>query len=203
MEHTLTIFAAADYPEHRNLALRLKAGDKSAVLEAADILLSLLSDAPVMIIPVPSHTGHPTYMLQVAQVMAQRRGKGITKVFQHLRSEPHESRHDAKHNGALPQSLPRPFTTIDEKRKLHFQKMTEHFVPILLDDIADTGTSLREAARPTGANLALVINATGNLSEDGESREGNISIGLFVRKEESTGKPLRVPITNGNVRNNQ
>ena len=159
--NTLTILAAAKYPLHRNLALRLKRGDKDAASQAADILLGLLPEGPLTLVPVPSHTGRPTYMLHVAQILAQRRGTDSTAVFPYLRTRPHASRHDAKHGGEDPRTLTAPTTFLPGDRcLLRLRERARRSTLVLLDDIADTGATLREAARTTGAATAAVLAAT-------------------------------------------
>lgn len=184
--NTLTILAAAEYPLHRDLALRLKKGDKNAAAQAADILLRLLPEGPLTLVPVPSHTGRPTYMLHTAQILAQRRGTDSTAVFPYLRTRPHASRHDAKHGGADPRTLTAPTTFLPGDRcLLRLRERARRSTLILLDDIADTGATLREAARATGAATAAVLAATGRICLPEETPEKkapakDLEMGLFI-----------------------
>lgn len=184
--NTLTILAAAEYPLHRDLALRLKRGDKDAAAQAADILLGLLPEGPLTLVPVPSHTGRPTYMLHVAQILAQRRGTASTAVFPYLRTRPHASRHDAKHGGADPRTLTAPTTFLPGDRcLLRLRERARRSTLVLLDDIADTGATLREASRATGAATAAVLAATGRiyLTEEAPEKKAlaeDPEMGLFI-----------------------
>jgi len=186
MADTLTILAAAEYPLHRDLALRLKKGDKDAAAQAADILLGLLPEGPLTLVPVPSHTGRPTYMLHVAQILAQRRGTDSTAVFPYLRTRPHASRHDAKHSGADPRTLTAPTTFLPGDRYLlRLRERARRSTLVLLDDIADTGATLREVARATGAATAAVLAATGRICLPDETPEKKApaedpEMGLFI-----------------------
>lgn len=158
----LTVLHAGLYPAHRELALRLKGGDPDALAEAARTMVRLL-DGPtrILLVPVPSHTGRPTALLRLATRVAQMRGHATTAVFPYLRCTPHKSRHDLKHAGAEPKSLPLPsmhFTGDGAVRLLHRMCMTH--VPVLLDDVADTGATLLEAAQVTGARHAAVLDVT-------------------------------------------
>ncbi len=158
----LTLLHAGLYPAHRELALRLKAGAPDALADAARTIVRLL-DGPtrILLIPVPSHTGRPTALLRLATRVAQIRGHATTAVFPYLRCTPHKSRHDLKHAGAEPHRLPIPsmhFTGEGAARLLH--RMCVTHVPVLLDDVADTGATLLEAARVTGARCAAVLDVT-------------------------------------------
>ena len=167
---TLTILHAGDYPAHRDLALRLKAGGLEAPREAALALLPLVDaivratgNDNVVLIPLPSHTGRPTYMLRVAQTLATLRGRGTTTVFPYLRSQPHESRHALKHGGIPARDIPAAsvrYTSPCAAEAYH--RLAKTHTAVLLDDIADTGASLRAAQLATGAGLAAVLDTTEN-----------------------------------------
>lgn len=163
----ITILHIGEYPAHRGLALRLKAGDKVAVREAAAILVGLLPEGTVTLIPVPSHTGRPTATLHLAQAVATLRGHAATTVFPYLRCRPHESRHDRKHAGADPWSLPAhaPHFATERARK-KIKELSRKSTLVVLDDIADTGATIREAAAVTGAATAVVLDTTQNTSDE-------------------------------------
>ena len=158
----LTVIHAGQYPTHRELALRLKTGDPDALAEAARTMVRLLDvPARILLVPVPSHTGRPTALLRLATRVAQMRGHATTTVFPYLRCTPHKSRHDLKHAGAEPQILPIPsmhFTGEGAVRLLH--RLAKTHTPVLLDDVADTGATLLEAAQVTGARHAAVLDVT-------------------------------------------
>ena len=159
--NTLTIFHVGDYPQHRELALRLKAGGELAAKKTAELLQKMLPPGPLLLMPLPSHTGRPTYMLHVAQLIATMRKGDQTKVFSYLRTTPHESRHALKHGGISPFSIEAPSMRFANKgSKERYNKLTKQYTPILLDDIADTGASLRSAQLLTGDMQAAVLDIT-------------------------------------------
>jgi len=158
----ITVLHAGLYPAHRNTALGVKAGDPDAVAEAASLLEALLPKAPVTLIPIPSHNGFPEGNMAVATAIAALHPQG-TYIISDLRSLPHASRHDAKHGGTDPATLPAPRMDLarGETTLINIAWCRDHgYTPFLLDDVADTGATLREAAYMTGATDALVLDVT-------------------------------------------
>lgn len=79
----------------RHLALRVKDGKRSAIERAADLLAwNLPADA--VIIPMPSHEGRATTMLEVARVMANRH---YMVMLDALECVPHDGNYVAKKRG--------------------------------------------------------------------------------------------------------
>lgn len=175
----LTILHAGAYPAHRDLALRLKGGDTEAPAEAAALLLPLVDEIAritgkqdVVLVPLPSHTGRPTYMLHVAQMVASLRGRDTTTVFPYLRSEPHESRHALKHGGIPARDIPAASVRYTAPRTAEaYHRLARTATPVLLDDIADTGASLLAARLVTGAEYAAVLDTTENTFTEAPAEE--------------------------------
>lgn len=157
----LTILFFSDYPAARPLALALKTGDKAAVTEAARRLAPLLGDKAVTIVPVPSHSGRPTGTLRVAAAIAALRKGRRTVVLPCLRCEPRASRHDLKHAGTPYDALPHPSMFLrswkDADRLCLLAKTT---TVVVLDDVIDTGETIREAALLSHATHALALAVT-------------------------------------------
>ena len=81
----------------RYLAKGVRAGDKDCIVRAAKLFDLMLPDHCV-VVPMPSHTGLATRMLDVANALPE----GKRFVMDSLESEPHESSCSQKEDGFTP-----------------------------------------------------------------------------------------------------
>lgn len=139
----------------RHLALRVKDGKRSAIERAADILASNLP-VGAMVIPMPSHEGRATTMLEVARAIVRRRGDMV--VVDALECVPHGGNYNAKKRG---HSLP----TISMSCRL-----CSHGDIVLLrkslgkayiiDNCVDTGATFAAASRAIPGVRLLALAST-------------------------------------------
>lgn len=79
----------------RELAHKVKAGDKSAILLAATLMSSLVPQNATLV-PIPSHEGDATYTFEIAREIGKIRGVPVVDAIQGFCRE---SSHEAKLQG--------------------------------------------------------------------------------------------------------
>lgn len=83
----------------------VKDGKPWAINKAAMLFDTMLPDnGRVTLVPMPSHSGYATTMLEVCYAVATRR-KDVTIVRDILECSPHESHYDVKKRGEMPSPI--------------------------------------------------------------------------------------------------
>lgn len=130
----------------RELAHKVKTGDKSAILLAATLMSSLVPQNATLV-PIPSHEGDATYTYDMARAISKIRGVPVVDAIQGFSRE---SSHEAKLQG-------RSITS-----KVWFYKVenvSEDSQVVFIDNVVATGKTC-EAARKALGNRGYTISIT-------------------------------------------
>ena len=114
----------------RHLAKRLKDGKPSAIIRTAEIFAKILPTDSV-IIPMPSHNGRATVMLEVADAVSSIRRDCRTADI--LSADPHCGQYAAKKTGA---ATPHIVMHLDGEAPRN---------AVIIDNVIDTGATYRAA----------------------------------------------------------
>jgi len=149
MKATERVLAACEYYEsnHRAVAHAIKEGNPEAIEEAARLMRAILPEGKVLLVPVPSHTGHATYTLTLAKAIG-------APVFDVLRSEPRERLYTRKLRGEQPKP---------EELGLYLTApVPEGWQVVFVDNVIGTGTTATACREAVGRGrlLAYAIDST-------------------------------------------
>ena len=169
METKLNIIGARPYEEVRDLCHEIKTmGPYDMVKGIAWTLLDSLPQKAVLI-PIPGHTGFATHTLRLAYAIEVAASQSETKkeihVVHNLIGERHVSLCETKHNGGKAEDINvviQPITLLSKIILSTYIK--EGYVPVLVDNVVDTGKTARAAIAALG-NIecqVLAIGKTGN-----------------------------------------
>lgn len=129
--------------QNRSLTKALKTGSTDAIAEAAKSMQSLLPYWDnVAVVPVPSHNGYPTYMLQVARKLGGH-------VYNILRCAPHEQLYISKKRGAKPKAEDLGFYTIGS--------IPSNMFVVFIDNVVATGATALAARMAVGRGTMLAF----------------------------------------------
>lgn len=165
MRRRIRVICARPYEEVRAVCHTVKT-EPSAAQAAAAIMAGDLPDTCVLI-PVPSHEGQPGHALTLATFLAiegRKMGKTV-HVRPYLVGNRHRSLCEVKHEGGDPSAVRMTFrfrNPVSDRRDL--ETLTEIGVqPVIVDNVVDTGKTVREALRALGTNAPVAaIGDTGN-----------------------------------------
>lgn len=139
---TCKITYVRDYQNVRTLSRNMK-NNIEALQKVASMLQPFVTSKDILI-PIPSHTGRATYMLDVADILRQKTG---CKIMNILRCEPHESICEMKKKKDF--SWPNIFSGCNPK-----------WIPdnaILLDNVLDTGSTYFAAQLALGKLMNILV----------------------------------------------
>ena len=159
---TILAYSTAPYDEVRALAHGIKEGDTAAIKEAARRMAGIINAMPgkekVILVPMPSHEGHATYTKALADETARLTGSRTADV---LHATPHPSLYDIKKSRGI-ERLPSPQLRLDESAAT--KETLQDRIPVIIDNVLDTGTTAVAAAKAFGENADVRIAVLGNTS---------------------------------------
>ena len=143
----ITPFVAVDkYRNVSSLAKRVKSRDAEAVREVAEMMKHLIPENAVLV-PVPSHTGEATDMLDVAKVLGELTGSEVADV---LKGAPRASQYDTKkETGAA-------ISSSDLGIRMEGQ-LPEGKLPIIIDNVVDTGNTAEACVQALGRGVVVSL----------------------------------------------
>ena len=143
----ITPFVAVDkYRNVSSLAKRVKSRDAEAVREDAEMMKPLIPENAVLV-PVPSHTGEATDMLDVAKVLGELTGSEVADV---LKGAPRASQYDTKkETGAA-------ISSSDLGIRMEGQ-LPEGKLPIIIDNVVDTGNTAEACVQALGRGVVVSL----------------------------------------------
>lgn len=143
----ITPFVAVDkYRNVSSLAKRVKSRDAEAVREVAEMMKPLIPENAVLV-PVPSHTGEATDMLDVAKVLGELTGSEVADV---LKGAPRASQYDTKkETGAA-------ISSSDLGIRMEGQ-LPEGKLPIIIDNVVDTGNTAEACVQALGRGVVVSL----------------------------------------------
>jgi len=146
----MQVYSYSDYLPMRALAHRVKDGDKEGIEKAAKILSGLVLAIPEhdkgILVPMPGRKGSAGYTKELADMISSQTG---LEVMDLLKVKPHKPLYDKKAKRGIDGLKPFKFTMSDAFPK---DKM-----PILVDNVLDTGTTAMSAFRALGDKTSLVV----------------------------------------------
>ena len=156
------IIVAGAYPEMRELAYRIKGADWDAVQEAADRIVAAIPDevdgASTVLVPIPNSSGSTDANLDLAERIARAIGAEVLDV---LRSSPRASTRQKKVSGA-PQLLARDMP-MSLRGWFDISDIADKDI-LLVDNVIDTGATLRAAQSALGRRVGALALAVTDLS---------------------------------------
>lgn len=159
---TILAYSTAPYDEVRTLAHDIKEGDTTAIKEAARRMAGIINAMPdkekVILVPMPSHEGHATYTKALADETARLTG---SRTADCLHATPHPSLYDLKKSRGI-KKLPSPQLRLDESAAT--KETLQDRIPVIIDNVLDTGTTAVAAARAFGEKTDVRIAVLGNTS---------------------------------------
>lgn len=163
MHSDIDITGALPYGNVRKDCHAVKGSSERAIARQGARLAGLVGD-DTLIIPIPGHTGIPTYTLKLARAVskqAARSGKRVL-VFDVLRCRRHQPLYDAKKAGMDLECIPLEFrfTRSDILGSLRAFRRFGYGV-YLLDNVVDTGRTVRAAMEVVGECRVLAVGDTG------------------------------------------
>ena len=122
-------------------------GNIAAINEAADLMAPFVPAGGVLV-PAPSHEGHATDILHLANAIAERTGSPVADV---LKGEPRESQRDYKrlHSG---KSLSADMLGIRKEGELPEGKL-----PVVIDNVVNTGNTAEACVKALGKGMVLSL----------------------------------------------
>jgi hypothetical protein len=163
----LEVFSFSDYISVRYLAHGVKDGNSRSICRAAEMmsnLVSVVADEKSVIIPMPGRNGVATYTKALAEKISE-----ITMVrcLDCLRSKPHISQYVRKIKYGVEGMSLLDFSVED---------IPDDVVPILIDNVLDTGTTAMSAVRALNRPAILVV-----LGNTNNYRLYDYKINVFAR----------------------
>ena len=159
---TILAYSTAPYDKVRALAHGIKEGDTAAIKEAARRMAGIINAMPdkekVILIPMPSHEGHATYTKALADETARLTG---SRTADCLHATPHPSLYDLKKSRGI-ERLPSPQFRLDESATA--KETLQDRIPVIIDNVLDTGTTAVAAARAFGEKTDVRIAVLGRTS---------------------------------------
>ena len=128
------------------LARRVKRGDKAAIGEVAELMAPIIPKDAVLI-PAPSHTGRATYMLDVANAIAERTGSEVADI---LRGPEREMQYDRKKATGKAMTADELDVTVDGE-------VPAGKVPVVLDNVVATGNTAEACVQALGKGIVCSL----------------------------------------------
>lgn len=130
----------------RDLARKVKRGDKAAIDEVAKLMASIIPKDAVLI-PAPSHTGRATYMLDVANAIAKITGCDVADV---LRGTKRAMQYEQKKQTGKAITSAEMGVTVDGE-------LPAGKVPVVLDNVVATGNTAEACVQALGKGIVCSL----------------------------------------------
>lgn len=142
----ITFLAAGKYYEGINqwVAHKIKEGDGDAIDYAARQMSKLLPRNAVLV-PIPGHHGIPVQTLRLAKTISYYTDLPVADV---LRGNDRESQYEAKHRES-------PLTAQQMGYYKTSTPLPNGCIPFLVDNVVDTGTTVKVAVKAIGSGTIL------------------------------------------------
>ena len=138
---------------YRDLAKKVKTLDAEAMLLAAAALRNALPDNAVLV-PLPSHTGEPTFTKVLCSVIAS---KSRCPLCDCLRGTPRESLCDLKNREYLSGAAKGTFMPSPDSLGFYLcGPLPQGKRPVLIDNVVASGTTAKAALRLFGEDAVLL-----------------------------------------------
>ena len=187
---TILAYSTASYSEIQSLAHEVKNGDTEAIKKAAGHIADMINIIPdkdnFLIIPMPSHSGKATYTKTLAEEVAKLTGLPSTDI---LTCQPHTPLYDYKKVNGI-HNIPTPSFSIKEN-------LPQNKIPLVIDNVLDTGTTAYAAAQAFGTSSNARIAVLGNTDNFYLFHNGIIlesKNNLYANKEQSQKVTDKQPI---------
>lgn len=137
--YTYIVSSVAGYAKVAPLARKVKAGDAVAIERAARMMTAAVHEVVppsgnAVLVPIPNRTGRAGYTKTLAEKISEATGLPVVDA---LASNAHTPLYDIKKENLSPETLPLHFYMI--------QSIPADRVPILIDNVLDTGHTARAA----------------------------------------------------------
>jgi len=145
----LNVYSFADYNSVRFLAHKVKDGNDGSISRAASYmahLVSCIADNRCVIVPMPGRTGTALYTRVLADRISELTG---LRVCDCLRCKPHMTQYLRKIRYGLKSMHPLDFSLTES--------IPSDVIPILIDNVLDTGTTAFSAMQAIGRPVCAVV----------------------------------------------
>ena len=150
----MTPFVAVDnYRKLQQTARKIKKGDQAAIDKAAEMMAPLIPDNAVLV-PVPSHEGKATDMLQLANAIASRTGSEVADI---LTGTPRKSQYENKKEGGKA-------LTSSELGITKNGNLPEGKIPVVIDNVVDSGNTAEACIKALGTGMVASLADSANKS---------------------------------------
>lgn len=161
---TLRVIYGNPYEEVRWICHGVKVNHHGTPIEKVDEICAALPKDSILI-PIPGHQGTPSHAAGLAEDVVRRSThfhKTVLSLPDLLTAEPRESLCEAKHNGKDIKDIAVAYACREGDMKELKDFISMGYAPVLLDNVIDTGTTLRAAQEAVGLPcLAASIGNTG------------------------------------------
>lgn len=161
---TLQVIYSNPYEEVRWICQGVKNNHHGTPIEKVDEICAALPKDSILI-PIPGHQGIPTHAAALAEDVIRRSTRFHKTVISFpnlLTAEPRESLCEAKHEGKDITTIPVTYGCREDHLKELKEYVSRGYAPVLIDNVIDTGTTLRAAQEAVGMPcLATSIGNTG------------------------------------------
>lgn len=137
------LYCCKYYPDGRELAKKVKDGDLEAIRQVAKIMAPMVPDG-VVLVPMPSHFGMATDMLDLARAISDITGHKVENI---LRSSERESLYYLKRQGV----------EIGDRDLGMYKTQEPSATPCIIDNVYDSGLTMKNARRELGDCIGLVF----------------------------------------------
>lgn len=144
--YTYIVSSVAGYAKVAPLARKVKAGDAVAIERAARMMTAAVHEVVppsghAVLVPIPNRTGRAGYTKTLAEKISEATGLPVVDA---LASNAHTPLYDIKKENLSPETLPLHFYMI--------RSIPADRVPILIDNVLDTGHTARAAYEAMNRN---------------------------------------------------
>ncbi len=161
------VYAGGDYAHLRNLAYALKEPGSARVGEAADAIVASLPQTVrgpgIVLVPIPSSKGDTTLNLHLAEALAARIGATVVDALHGPERQSSRDRKKAGLPGLRAQQMP---MTLRAQRQVDLAGSV-----YLIDNVLDTGETLRAAQRALGRPVGAMVLAVTSRPEGSAARD--------------------------------
>ena len=170
------IYAGGDYAALRDLAYALKQTGSTRIEEAADTLVAKLPRTVrgpgIVLVPVPSSKGDTTANRRLAEAVAARIGATVVDALHGPERQSSRDRKKAGLPGLRAQQMP---MTLRAQRQVDLAGSV-----YLVDNVLDTGETLRAAERALGRPVGAMVLAVTSRPEGSAARDPHAPLTLQV-----------------------
>lgn len=138
--------AVGKYSDVRDLAKKVKTRDPKVIQQVAEMMAPLIPENAVLV-PVPSHVGEATDMLDLAKAIAKIKGCEVADV---LKSAPRESQYQTKKESG--QAI-----TADQMGITVNGNLPEGKIPVVVDNVVDSGNTAEACVKALGKGIVVSL----------------------------------------------